>query len=57
MGELLQHPWLQQYATAEATSKPEEQGADLLSNLKAGFDAKKTCEWGRYEMKVAQSGD
>ena len=42
--ELLQHPWLKQYATAQPeVQQPEVQGADLLSNVKAGFDAKKTC--------------
>lgn len=42
--ELLQHPWLKQYATSKPEERaPDRQGADLLSNVKAGFDAKKTC--------------
>lgn len=41
--ELLQHPWLKQYATSKPEERaPDRQGADLLSNVKAGFDAKKT---------------
>lgn len=33
--ELLEHPWL----------KTEQKAVDLLPNVKAAFDAKKTCEY------------
>jgi serine/threonine protein kinase len=44
-GELLQHPWLKMYEQpTTATAAGEDKGTDLLPNVKAGFDARKTCK-------------
>jgi calcium/calmodulin-dependent protein kinase I len=41
-GQLLEHKWLKQGAPQSAGN------VDLLPNVKAAFDGKKTCTWEDY---------
>lgn len=41
--ELLNHPWLRD-VEASKDEPAEAKGVDLLPNVKAAFDAKKTCK-------------
>ena len=53
-GDLLNHDWLKldEQAFVQDPSRAAGNAVDLLPSVKAGFDAKKTCEYRRRQIVI-----